>query len=68
MAWSHGSTSGAIDEDALFYLRARGVPKGVATDMLTLSFLAEAVEEIESDALKEEIIHRLESWLARRRD
>ena len=68
VACSHGSTSGAIDEDALFYLRARGVPKGVATDMLTLSFLAEAVEEIESDALKEEIIHRLESWLARRRD
>ncbi|MEW9921921.1 SufD family Fe-S cluster assembly protein [Marimonas sp. MJW-29] len=67
VACSHGSTSGAIDEEALFYLRARGVPKGVATDMLTLSFLAEAVEEIESEALKEEINTRLESWLARRR-
>ena len=67
VACSHGSTSGAIDEDALFYLRARGVPKGVATDMLTLSFLAEAVEEIDSETLKEEVMTRLESWLARRR-
>ena len=65
---SHGSTSGAIDEDALFYLRARGVSKGEATDMLTLSFLAEAVEEIEADALKEAILERLTGWLARRRD
>ena len=67
VACSHGSTSGAIDEEALFYLRARGVPVGEATDMLTLSFLAEAVEEIESEALKEEIVTRLTSWLARRR-
>ncbi|KIN65064.1 Protein SufD [Sulfitobacter noctilucicola] len=64
---SHGSTSGAIDEDALFYLRARGVPKSDAVDMLTLSFLAEAVEEIGSDDLREEILERLTGWLARRR-
>ena len=67
VACSHGSTSGAIDEDALFYLRARGVPKGEATDMLTLSFLAEAVEEIADESLKEEINGRLASWLSRRR-
>jgi Fe-S cluster assembly protein SufD len=66
VACSHGSTSGAIDEDALFYLRARGVPKQVATDMLTLSFLAEAVEEIEDETLKAEILARLEAWLSRR--
>ncbi len=67
VACSHGSTSGAIDEDALFYLRARGIEKGQATDLLTLSFLAEAVEEIEADALKEEIMARLTAWLGRRR-
>lgn len=64
---SHGSTSGAIDEDALFYLRARGISEAEATNLLTLSFLAEAVEEIEADALKEEILERLTGWLARRR-
>ncbi len=67
VACSHGSTSGAIDEDALFYLRSRGVPHGDATDLLTLSFLAEAVEEIEDEAIAEELVTRLEGWLARRR-
>lgn len=67
VACSHGSTSGAIDETALFYLRSRGVPQAEATDLLTLSFLAEAVEEIENEALREEINGRLASWLERRR-
>jgi Fe-S cluster assembly protein SufD len=67
VACSHGSTSGAIDEDALFYLRARGVPKDIATDLMVLSFVAEAVEEIEDEALRDEVITRLESWLDRRR-
>ncbi len=67
VACSHGSTSGAIDEDALFYLRSRGIPEGPATDLLTLSFLAEAVEEIEDPALAEEVNTRLEAWLERRR-
>ena len=67
VACSHGSTSGAIDETALFYLRARGVPQGAATDLLTLAFLAEAVEEIEDEALRDEIVGRLTGWLERRR-
>ena len=46
---SHGSTSGAIDEQALFYLCSRGISRTDATDMLTLAFLAEAVEEIENE-------------------
>ncbi len=67
VACSHGSTTGAIDEEGLFYLRARGVPKDIATDLMTLAFLAEAVEEIEDEALADEILARLESWLERRR-
>ncbi|SHG29778.1 SufB/SufD family protein [Cognatishimia maritima] len=67
VACSHGSTSGAIDEDGLFYLRARGVPKDIATDLMTLAFLAEAVEEIENEALADCILTRLEGWLERRR-
>ena len=64
---SHGSTSGAIDEGALFYLRSRGVPEGPATDLLVLSFLAEAIDEIENEAIAADILSRLEAWLARRR-
>jgi Fe-S cluster assembly protein SufD len=67
VACSHGSTSGAIDEDALFYLRARGVPRSEATDMLTLAFLAEAIDEIADAEIAAEILDRLEGWLARRR-
>ncbi len=65
VACSHGSTSGAIDETALFYLRSRGVPEKVARNLLTLSFLAEALEEIDDDGLAEELRDRLENWLNR---
>lgn len=67
VACSHGSTSGAIDEDALFYLRARGITKAEATNLLTLSFLAEAVEEIASEEMRDEINSRVAAWLERHR-
>jgi Fe-S cluster assembly protein SufD len=65
VACSHGSTSGAIDETALFYLRSRGVPHKQATNLLTLAFLAEALDEIEDETLAEELRDRLEGWLAK---
>ncbi|WP_108257830.1 SufB/SufD family protein [Mangrovicoccus ximenensis] len=67
VACSHGSTSGAIDDTALYYLRSRGVPLREAQDLLTLAFLAEALDEIEDDSLADEIRERLDGWLARRR-
>ncbi len=65
---SHGSTTGAIDETALFYLQSRGVPLAEATDLLVLAFLAEAIEEIADEALRDDISARLEEWLMRRRN
>ncbi len=62
---SHGSTSGAIDEVALFYLRSRGVPMRAAQSLLVLAFLAEAIGEIADEAIAEDIRLRLEGWLAR---
>ncbi|MBL4916349.1 Fe-S cluster assembly protein SufD [Szabonella alba] len=62
---SHGSTSGAIDETALFYLRSRGLPEKAAQSLLVLAFLAEALAEIEDEALAEDIRARLENWLTR---
>lgn len=62
---SHGSTSGAIDETALFYLQSRGVPKRIAQSLLVLAFLAESIAEIEDEAIAEDIRLRLEGWLAR---
>ncbi|PVA08265.1 Fe-S cluster assembly protein SufD [Thalassorhabdomicrobium marinisediminis] len=62
---SHGSTTGAIDEEALYYLRSRGVPTDEATDLLVLAFLGEALDEIEDEALAEGIHERLVGWLSR---
>lgn len=62
---SHGSTSGAIDETALFYLRSRGVPERMAQSLMVLAFLAESIAEIEDEAIAEDIRSRLEGWLAR---
>jgi Fe-S cluster assembly protein SufD len=62
---SHGSTSGAIDETALFYLQSRGVPRTAAQALLVLAFLAETIEEIADEAIAEDIRSRLEGWLER---
>ena len=67
VACSHGSTSGAIDETALFYLRSRGLPEAEAQDLLVLAFLAEAIEEIENEEIADDIRLRLEGWLSRHR-
>ncbi len=66
VACSHGSTVGAIDDDALFYLTSRGVPKSQAQDMLVLAFLGEAIDEIDDSALSEGIHIRLAEWMERR--
>jgi Fe-S cluster assembly protein SufD len=68
VACSHGSTVGAIDEDALFYLTSRGVPKGQAQDMLILAFLGEAIDEIDNTELADRIHDRLADWMQRRRN
>lgn len=43
---SHGATSGQIDEEELFYLLARGIPKNVAQHLLVAGFLNEVVERL----------------------
>ena len=68
VACSHGSTVGALDETALFYLTSRGIPHEQAQDMLTLAFLSEAIEEIEDETLADATRARLERWMAHRHD
>ncbi|MFD1912187.1 SufB/SufD family protein [Halodurantibacterium flavum] len=64
---SHGSTSGAIDEEGLFYLRSRGLPESEARVLLVLAFLAEALQEIEDEGIAEMVRARLEDWLLERK-
>ncbi len=63
VACSHGSTSGALDEEALFYLRSRGIERKQAENMLTLSFLADAIAEVDDPLLEEALLNRITAWL-----
>ena len=49
----HGATSGALDEDLLFYLRARGIAQPEAEALLIQAFVGEAVEGIEHAGLRD---------------
>ena len=53
---SHGSTIGQLDEEAMFYLQARGIGKESARKLLVQAFLDEAVNEIDSEIFKEKVL------------
>jgi len=63
VACAHGNTSGQLDEDAVFYLRQRGIPDVDARAMITRAFLIEAVSDWVGDELKAEIEARIDAWL-----
>jgi len=48
----HGSTSAEIDADLLFYFRARGIPTEQARVLLIESFIGEAIDKVEDEALR----------------
>jgi Fe-S cluster assembly protein SufD len=50
---SHGSTTGQLDQQALFFLRARGISETKATDMLIKGFMAEIVGAVKSSHIQE---------------
>ncbi|MEM7499624.1 MAG: SufD family Fe-S cluster assembly protein, partial [Pseudomonadota bacterium] len=66
VACSHGSTTGALDPDQLFYLTARGVPRKAAEAMLVAAFADEAIEEIEDDTIAEAMRGAVAEWMAAR--
>jgi len=66
---SHGATVGDLDETALFYLEARGIPPAEARRMLIEAFAAEAIEQIEDDAvLHAHLAKHVRRWLDRDED
>jgi Fe-S cluster assembly protein SufD len=57
---THGATIGQIDENALFYLRSRGMSEGEARQLLLLAFASECVERMRPGAAQiyvEQLIH-----------
>lgn len=57
---SHGLTTGQLDEDALFYLRSRGIPKETARLMLMQAFAAGVLEHVRIDRLKDRLLDLVE--------
>ncbi len=52
---SHGCTVGQLDEEALFYLQSRGIPKKEARALLTYAFANNVLESVELTILKKRI-------------
>lgn len=61
---SHGSTTGQLDQEALFYLQSRGVSKSIATQLLMVGFVEEVIEEIQIDEIKEFFSNKISTLLS----
>lgn len=57
---AHGATVGRLDEQALFYLRSRGIPRAEAERLLTYAFASEVVGAVPLVALREQVEALLE--------
>ncbi len=64
VACSHGSTSGGVDETAMFYLRSRGIKEPEAQELVALAFLAEAVSEVEDDQIRSRLTGLASDWVS----
>jgi Fe-S cluster assembly protein SufD len=62
---SHGSTSGQISDEEIFYLQARGIPADAARKIISLGFLNEAINKLDGDGVKEYLFSRVEAKFAR---
>ncbi|MCO6500212.1 MAG: Fe-S cluster assembly protein SufD [Vicingus serpentipes] len=58
---SHGSTTGQLDEEAIFYLQARGISKKSAINLMISAFIKDALETITIEALKNYIDTKIET-------
>ncbi len=52
---THGATIGQLSDEALFYLRARGIPKDQARALLTYAFAGDIVSRIKVDAIRAQL-------------
>ena len=60
---SHGSTTGQIDPEALFYLRSRGISKQRAIELVVEGFAKEIFTNIKDDIFQSKINQKIGQWL-----
>jgi len=61
---AHGAAVGQLDEDAVFYLRSRGVPRQAARGMLTYAFVSEMLGRLRVETLRSRVEKMVASRLA----
>ena len=57
---SHGSTTGQLDDEAVFYLRSRGLSEKSAKELLVKAFLGEVLEEVENEEVSSYVEKQIE--------
>ena len=60
---SHGSTSGNLEEDSIYYLMTRGLTRKESIKLLVNGFLNEVIDEIKSTSIKKFILEKLEDQI-----
>jgi Fe-S cluster assembly protein SufD len=63
---SHGTTTGQIDEEALFYMRSRGISKNEAMSLLMYAFCADVISQIKIDSVREYLENVIAEKLSRK--
>ena len=61
---SHGSTTGQLDDDALFYFQSRGIPKNDAFILLVSGFVSEVMQKIKFKPINNYIDKKINAWIA----
>jgi Fe-S cluster assembly protein SufD len=59
---AHGATVGALDRNALFYLESRGVTPDEAKALLTRAFVADAIDRVGEEAVRDAFHQDAEGW------
>lgn len=60
---SHGATTGQLDPDALFYMQSRGIPLEQGRRLLMQAFMADAIDTIRVEAIRDRLRHLVERRL-----
>jgi Fe-S cluster assembly protein SufD len=61
---AHGATVGELDRNALFYMASRGVPEAEAMALLTRAFVADAVDRVGEEAVRDAFEADVAGWFA----
>lgn len=60
---THGATIGQVEEDALFYLRSRGIDQSAARALLLFAFASQCLERMSCAPVREYLQHQIQQWL-----